>query len=250
MKHRLRFFLTHLFLSAVVIGGCLGLILLLWYPGGLAALDGVYGVLLVMALVDVGVGPLCTLVAAAPGKERSHLVRDLTVIGVIQLAALGYALYTTASARPAFLVYSFGQIDIEHANELDPTALARASSPEFATPPWSGPLLVEARLPADPAEAQDIMEALMKGGPALKEMPARYVAWSPHSVDVRRHARPGEGLPEDSAVRADFDRLLRGHGLKPGEVLMLPIVGKVSRGIAVLKASDLGLLGTLAPPAE
>src|SRR5882724_5011733 len=88
---RLRFFLSHLAISATVVGAAITFIAFVWYPPPLAQLEGIFKILLVMAGVDVCAGPLCTLVVASPNKSRRRLARDLAVIGAVQLAALGYA---------------------------------------------------------------------------------------------------------------------------------------------------------------
>src|ERR1700687_2867748 len=105
---RIRLFLSHLALSAAIIGSCVAFIILVWYPPPVAQLEGIFSILIVMAGVDVGAGPLFTLVAASPKKTRAQLTRDLAIIGAVQFLALGYAVYTTCIARPAYIVYSVG----------------------------------------------------------------------------------------------------------------------------------------------
>jgi hypothetical protein len=242
-SRRVRLFLSHLLLSALVIGSCIALIVLVWYPGALAEFDGVYGILLMMAIVDVGAGPLCTLVAAAPNKPRAELARDLSIIGVVQLIALGYAIYTTAIARPVFLVYSFGQLDIEHANQLSEAELAQASDPAFAHAPWFGPKYIQAHLPADRQEAEAIVVSTMKGGLALKDMPKYYHAWPDDPVEIRKKARAVPDLWEKGELRPAAGKILQQQGLAEAEGLVLPVIGQTLRGSAVLRKSDLAVVG-------
>ncbi len=58
MSKRIKFFLTHLFLSFLI--GCLivGLVFLVWYPAPLSQAVGVTQIFLMLLLIDVIVGPL------------------------------------------------------------------------------------------------------------------------------------------------------------------------------------------------
>jgi len=245
MPVRLRIFLIHLSLSALLVGSCVAFVLLIWYPGGLAKLDGIADILFVMVGVDVAAGPLCTLVAAAPGKSRQELRRDLTVIGCIQLLALGYALVTSAIARPAFVVYSFGQFEIERASQLRPELAAKASDPAYAHAPWLGPIYVESRLPPDKATADAIITSTMNGLDALKDMPQYYAAWPGDGSAARKKARTVESLWEKGTLRPAVEAMLRRAGLAEGDGLVLPIIGQVARGTVVARKSDLAILGII-----
>jgi len=241
---RLRLFLTHLAISAAVIGCCVAFIVFVWYPPPFAQLEGVFSILLVMVGVDVGAGPLCTLVAASPEKTRAHLARDLAVIGTVQLAALGYALYTTYVARPAYVVYSVGQFEVEHANELKAEELAKAPPPFSAVPLW-GPVFVEARFPDDPAETSRIITKAVLTGFDIKDMPQYFQPWPYSGTDAREKAKPVSKLPEHGKLREAVLVLLRSHGVAQADAVVLPINGKFDRGSVVLRSSDLSILGII-----
>jgi len=242
---RLRLFLTHLAISAAIIGSCVAFIVFAWYPPPFAQLEGISSILLLMAGVDVGAGPLCTLVAASPKKSRAHLARDLAVIGSVQLLALGYAVYTTCIARPAFVVYSVGEFEVEHANELTSEELAKATTPAFASAPLLGPVFVEARFPDDPKEAMRIVNSAVFGGPDIKDMPRSFQPWPYPGTDAREKAKPISQLPEHGALREAVVPLLRSRGVGEADAVVLPITGKIDRGTVVLRKSDLAVLGII-----
>ncbi len=239
---RIRFFLTHLAISAAIIGFCAAFIVLVWYPPPFGQIEGVYSILLVMAAVDVGAGPLCTLVAASPKKTRAHLARDLTRIGSVQLLALAYALYTTCIARPAYVVYNVGEFEVEHANELTREELAKAP-PSFASVPLLGPVFVEARFPDDPKESARIINSAIMTGVDIKDMPRYFQSWPSAATDARDKAKPALRLPEKGALREAVARLLGKKGIALADAVVLPIDGKVDRGCVVLRSSDLSILG-------
>jgi hypothetical protein len=241
---RLRLFLGHLVLSAAIIGSAIAFVRLVWYPGALAHLEGIFDVLVVMAGVDVAAGPLCTLVAASPGKSRRELARDLSIIGAIQLLALGYALYTSAIARPVYLVYSFGQFEVEHARQL-PEAERAQAAPGYTSLPWGGPQVVEARLPEDKEQADQIIISTARGGTALKDMPRYYLAWPSGSAEAQRRARKVSELWDKGKLRPAIGALLRGKGVDESDALILPLFGQAARGFVVLRRPDLQFLGTV-----
>jgi hypothetical protein len=242
-SHRLRLFLSHLAISAAVVGASVAFIILVWYPPPLSQLEGVVKILLVMAGVDVCAGPLCTLVAASPKKTRAHLARDLAVIGIVQLTALGYAVYTTFVARPAFIVYNSGQFDIAHANELQPAELAKASAPEFASAPLLGPVFVAAPLPDDPKEAAGIVNSAIMTGLDIQDMPRYYRPWPSPGLDVRDKAKPASQLSRKNRLGDKVGELLKKRGVAEADALVVPIFGKIDPGTVVLRKSDLAILG-------
>ncbi len=242
MQYRLRFFLSHLALSAIVVGSAIALVVFLWYPPPFAQLEGIFSVLLIMVGVDIGAGPLCTLVAASPTKPRAHLVRDLAVIGCVQLAALSYGIHTAFVARPAYVVYSVGQFEIEHANELTAAELAKAAGTPFASAPLLGPVFVEARFPTDKKAVARIVLSAIRGGPDIKDMPRYYVAWPGVGTDAGKYARSVSHVPERSLRHAIGD-LLRKRHISAHDAMILPINGKVNRGSVVLRRSNLAVIG-------
>lgn len=88
--------LIHLGLSSALALGVTSLLVFGWYPWPyFMALGGLMLVALIVG-VDVVLGPLLTFIVFKPGKKS--LKFDLTVIALVQAAALGYGLWTPKSA--------------------------------------------------------------------------------------------------------------------------------------------------------
>jgi hypothetical protein len=244
-SRRIRLFFIHLTISASVIGAFVAFIILVWYPPPLAQLEGIFSILLVMAGVDVCAGPLCTLVTASPKKSYGELSRDLSVIGAVQVLALGYALYTTFIARPAFIVYNLGEFEVEHANELTHQQLAKARNPQFAKLPLLGPVYVDAPLPADPKEAMRIANSAILTGIDVKDMPQYYEAWPRPGTDARDKSKTISQLPSKGALRDAVTVMLEKKGLAERDAAFLPIFGRISHGTVVVRKSDLAIVGII-----
>ena len=132
---RLRWAAGHVAVSAAVVGTIVLATLFIWYPPPLAALQGLGVILLLLAVVDLSLGPLCTLLIASPKKTRAHIARDVAVIGLVQAVALGYGVYTVWVARPAYIVFNKDRFDVVGASELAHDYFGKRTHGEFASPP-------------------------------------------------------------------------------------------------------------------
>src|ERR1035441_4048008 len=126
MRFRLKALGLHLLASCVVLTFVLGTLYLGWYrwPGWYLA-DAVQ-VTLVLAGVDLVVGPLLTFVIASPGKPRGVLARDIAVIAAVQLSALVYGSMSLWNGRPLYYAFSEDVLQLIQAYDIDPKELALA----------------------------------------------------------------------------------------------------------------------------
>ena len=92
----------HLLISSLVVGVFVAVVVLVWYPPPLLQGAGGARLVLLVAAVDVVLGPLATLVVYRKGKPG--LAFDLAVIGLLQAGALAYGVHTAWISRPAYLV--------------------------------------------------------------------------------------------------------------------------------------------------
>lgn len=150
--------LLHFASSALVALLAAALIFALWYPWPYREVSGGLELFYLIVGVDVTLGPLLTFAVFNPSKGWLVLRRDLLVIVVLQITALGYGVHTMAIARPVVLAFedSRFRVVIAHAvveKELPmaPEGLHRLS--------WSGPRLVGTSQPAQ----EDMADAVMMG---------------------------------------------------------------------------------------
>ena len=97
-------FAIHLTLSLLVFSSLVFVMLMWWFPGELFLLDGGWQGLKIVALIDLVLGPMLTLVLYKPGK--SGLVFDMSCIAGFQLLALAYGFYATHQQRTVAVVYA------------------------------------------------------------------------------------------------------------------------------------------------
>lgn len=103
--NRYQAFGIHFLASLVVFAILTALIFFYWFPGILRVADPSWQhILLVIAGVDLVLGPALTLIVFNPAKKS--LKMDLTIIAAIQIAALAYGSYTVHNTRPLALSLS------------------------------------------------------------------------------------------------------------------------------------------------
>jgi hypothetical protein len=171
----------HLLICVAIATVVVSVMLGVWYPGPLFEAAGGSGMLYILVCVDVTVGPLLTLIVFKSGKRGMKF--DLTVIGLMQTAALAYGVYVVSLARPAYIVFVKDRFELVTVAEIDPAELAAAKFPEFRHPGWSGPRLVAADMPADPKERARLVD-LALAGYDLQHFPRYYVPYAERTRDV------------------------------------------------------------------
>ena len=180
MRFRLRAFGWHLLGSASALLLVGSVLYAGWYrwPGWYLA--GASSVAPLVALVDLCLGPLFTLLIANPLKPVRELARDISIVVAVQLVALGYGAVTLWQGRPLFYTFSSGVLEMVQASELKPAELARArrENPAFVPHWYSLPQWVWAPLPKDPVEASKIIRGTVLGGETdVIQMPRYYRPW-------------------------------------------------------------------------
>jgi hypothetical protein len=210
---------THLLICVVIAAAVIGVMLGVWYPGPLFEAAGGSGMLYILVGVDVTLGPLLTLIVFKSGKRGMKF--DLTVIGLVQVAALVYGVHVVSLARPAYIVFVKDRLELATVAELDPEELAKAKAPEFRSPGWTGPLLVAADMPADPKERQRLVDAAM-AGLDLQHFPRYYVPYAERTAEVLAKAYTIARLRVAEPVTAKaVDKYLASSGTKEDDVRAL-----------------------------
>lgn len=107
---RIRYFLSHLLISLAIASVSLFVVFKIWYPAPLHIALDIGGLTIMMLAIDVILGPLLTLVLAREGKKG--LKTDLITIGIVQLTALLYGLYSIDKGRPVAIAFDINRFEI------------------------------------------------------------------------------------------------------------------------------------------
>ena len=171
------------------------LVFLVWFPGALAEMVGGTKLFTIIVGVDVALGPLISLVIYSSRKPRRELVLDYTVVGLVQIAALVYGVFTLAVSRPVFVTFVVDRLEVVSAIELEEADLAAATHPQFRTRSWTGPRLAAVEIPTDPRERNELV-ALGVAGKDVQMLPRYYRPYESALAAIDQKAQAMDALLE------------------------------------------------------
>lgn len=219
-------------------GSAAALVFGLWYPYPYQELSGGLALFWIVVSVDLVCGPLLTLVLYSPSKPRAELMRDLGLVGLIQLAALVYGIWAVAEARPVYLVYESDRFRVVSAAEIDPTDLLRAAG-EFRLLGYRGPRIIAAQVPksGDADFMQSLQLSLHGLEPALRPR-----AWRPYG-EYKETVLGKAGALAQLMTRypermAELEALAARAGLGKEQIGYLPVQGRTTAFWTALIAMD------------
>ncbi len=199
-----RAFLVHLGLSAAIAAAALLVFVRLWYPLPYFVADGGWQGLRLVALVDVVLGPLLTLVVYRQTKSRRALFFDYACIGLVQVAALLLGLGTIYGQRTEIVAFADGRfytVDAKTAGALGPQAQLLLGGTS------ARPVYAVVRMPDGEDARQELRRETLRSGEPLhlradllqplgREVLGALAAdhpWTP-SAEEEAAGRPLEGL--------------------------------------------------------
>lgn len=241
-KERLRAGGIHLGISMVVAAMAAALVFGLWFPYPYAELAGGRRLFLILLGVDVVIGPLLTLVVYNSRKSLRERILDFTVIGLLQLGALGYGLWTVYQARPVHLVFEYSRLAVVSASDLPAEQLAKAP-PELRSLPFAGPTLLSLRPLVTPAEQFDTA-MVAAGGVAQAAQPELWQSYEAGRAEILQTARPLDKLKSQyPAETALIDRAIAETGKPADRLLYLPVLSRDTAWSVLIDAKTAKPLG-------
>ncbi len=239
--HRITAFLTHLLISALIIGATMALIFLVWYPSPSFGYEGAIAPLKILVVVDLVLGPLLTLIIFKSGKKG--LKFDLTLIACVQIAALLYGSYTIWSERPLYLSFAIDRFFLIPASQVDNTQLPEAMKQEK-------PLIAIHRVFAEFIEGKEGWQLMVDTGKDIHQTPQLYRNFEnnfklavPRRLDV-------EILKNSELGKREIDKFLSDHPGTIEDYALFPMHGTKKDGTIVLNMSDGSTAGYIHEPLE
>lgn len=228
---------VHLGLSLFIATIAALLVFVVWYPYPYREISGGSELFLLVVTVDIILGPLITLAVFNRSKPWTELRRDLVIVGILQLAALSYGLWTVAVARPVHLVFEIDRFRIVHAIDVERELLTQIPAGVTAQP-FTGPSILGLRDFKDSQESMQATIAALQG----VQLAFRPDLWQPYEKSIEsvlKEAKPVAILimrfPEQAnAIRA----VVHDSGYKPEELVYLPLIGRKSYWTVFLDSAN------------
>ena len=210
-------------LVALIVGT---LVFGVWFPHPFRSLAGGTVLFFLIMGVDIVCGPLLTLVLFNPLKPKRELLMDLSLVVVLQLAALAYGIWTVHQARPLYLVHEVDRFKVIALADVDAAELPKL--PEALQPSlFNGPQTVGLR-DASPEERKTVMFESVEGGRDYGERPGFYVAYdAAQAAKTYAKAKPlADFAKKYSSKQADIDKLQTQAGADAKLLRYLPIMAR------------------------
>jgi hypothetical protein len=202
---KIRAFFIHFGLSATIALAASGIIIISWYPSIFLHISDGLKIILLIAAVDVVLGPIVSLIIFSTKKDKKALFLDYTIVGALQFIALGYGLWTAYESRPQFLVFEYKNFYVVHASDLG--VQATAVSHFKKQPQVHGIHIASLRPPRSGDEQLEIINKSLGGTTEALQTEL----WQPYDLaiaDVKAHCRPLENI-KNPIAREQLIKLIK-----------------------------------------
>ena len=223
-RSKFRAFAIHLAISSMIAIMAAALVFGLWYPFPYRVMLGGKELFLLVVVVDVVAGPVITFVAFNTKKRRREKILDYTTIGLVQLGALCYGIWTVYEARPVHMVFEYDRFRVVQAFELPADAADKALD-GIAAAPLTGPTVLALR-PLNGKESFDLTMQAM-GGYSLSAHPDLWRPYESERDAVLAAAKPISNLKSTFPMQWEgLSKLLAKFNLPMDRLAYLPIVAR------------------------
>ncbi|MDO4693481.1 MAG: fimb protein [Eikenella sp.] len=241
-RYRATFY--HLLVSLAIAACTAWLVFQLWYPLPYRHLTAGTTLFLTIVFVDLVCGPIFTLILANPKKSKRELLLDLSLVIIIQLAALGYGLYSVKLARPAVASFERDRIAIITETEIDRGDLPNA--PEgLQKLPLNNILKVGIRRAQNEKEFFESINLSFDGiEPSLR--PSWWLRYEDVLPEIKEKMMPVSqiDMTQLSEARSKIlNQAIIKTGLPAEELFYLPLVSKYTQEWTILLNREADFIG-------
>ena len=161
---------------------------------------------------------------------------DFAVIGMLQVAALTYGLWTVFNARPVHLVFEYHRMAVVHAVDIERDTLAKAP-PGLQRLPMTGPTLLSLR----PLLASETIESVLlaSNGIAQAAQPALWQPYDAARAEILRESQPAAQLKSRFPTHVDtIDSAVADTGRPLHSLRTLPLISRKTAWTMLIDAES------------
>ncbi|MEM6818754.1 MAG: TfpX/TfpZ family type IV pilin accessory protein [Pseudomonadota bacterium] len=220
----------HFAVSFLIVATVFTFIFTQWYPAPFFTISGAASVLPILVGVDLVLGPLLTAIVYRPGKPSLRF--DMTVIAIIQIAALSYGTNILFQERPQYLVFAVDRFVMLPARDLVRDSFAPIEACESSSSP---PCVVIAQIPDDLKAREQLMMRALETGVDIERLPEYWVslAAAPERV-LDRSASLNQLAALDPALQSEIDEIASRQDASAETLRYVPVVNKRLQGMALV----------------
>lgn len=246
LRHAFRAAGWHLLVSAFVAGLSAAVVFGVWFPYPYRELVGGRELFLLVVSVDVVCGPLLTLVIFNHLKSRRELALDLSLVALVQLAALVYGLHTVVQARPVYLVFEVDRFRAVTLADVQREKL-RPELGGLHRIGWGGPQVIGVRQPQNGDEMLRSLD-LSLGGVDPSMRPDWWLPYDQVKDRVLKTARAVDELRKKrSREMQRIDAAVKDAGTEESDLRWIPVTSFQSTGWVAFLHKDTAEILSFAP---
>jgi hypothetical protein len=231
----------HLAISVAIALAVIAAMFFLWYPSPYFQAMGGGGLLMLVAGVDVVLGPLITLIIF--NTKKKSLKFDLMCVAIVQIVALAYGVSTMFQARPVYTVFNNDRFDVIIAADIGEKERAKVTDATFKSVSLIGPQVVAMAMPNDMKEIQRMLES----GIDSRAFSQYYVAYDSKAKEAATAAKPLTQIQKTNPAAAEkLKAFLTTKALDESKVGFLPLYTR-NEDMTVVVDKETGKILAIAP---
>lgn len=231
------------FLSSLLIFSLLSWIIIkIWYPQPFFSSSGGWQGLKIVALIDLVLGPLITLIIYNTKKPKKELMIDVSIIISIQLAVLSFGIYTVYSERPIAIAFWESEFYTIPASALDNQEINTNQLKKLSD---QSPAIVYAEKPRSVEGLQAMLDITQEQGIPPTQQFSLYRRLQPNKQDVFQYSiNIAKIISANNDLAKQLKELLKATKTLQDKNYYLPLQSKYQDIILVFnpKAENIGYL--------
>ncbi len=232
-------FAIHLTLSLLIFSSLVFAMLMWWFPGELFFLDGGWQGLKIVALIDLVLGPVLTLMLYKPQKKG--LLMDMSLIAAFQLAALGYGFYATHQQRTVAVVFAdkgFVTLSADAAANAHQELMNKNETPRVISELDASKPAMLVTPPPGAGEFREYMSQLLGGYPEPHERLDMFEKRGAEHAEILTKSAVTESILEKSHTTEIVQKAIEKSGYKPEDIEVHRFKARYAKGFVLLSKSE------------
>ncbi len=245
IKSKLKAAGIHLGISGVIFCVLAYFIIFEWYPFPYFTADGGWQGIRIVALIDLVLGPLMTLIIFNHHKSRREIRFDLGTIALVQASVLAWGVYTVHDERPGAVIHWDGEFYTMPSKSFNELGISLHELSRFSD---ERPPLIHAYRPTDVEALEEILRLSTEENLAPIEQFQLYRSFKESRDDVFITQLDIDGIVSHNAeMKKELDDFLAKSSSKKEDYIYMPLNARYHNVILIFsKEGD--VKGTLNAP--